>query len=813
MTFEEFFLQATGSPPYPWQQRLAVSGLPEVIDIETGAGKTAGVVGAWLFRLLHHPDPAVRASTPTWLAFALPMRSLVDQTAWSVQGWLSRLGEPAAVCYRLLGGEGRVESGWRERLGRPTVIVGTIDMLLSRALMRGYGSSRWVWPVEFGVLHAGTHWVFDEVQLMGPALSTSRQLEGLRQIFGTGAPCSSTWMSATLDVDRLRTIDNPAVAAPVVLDAADRSESLAQRLNATRLISERPASDVRSVADVVMAEHRTGSLTLVVVNTVKRAQEVFARLGRISGSEGPVLELLHSRYRPADRAAIAKRAVLDPVDDRGPGRVLVATQVVEAGIDISARTLVTDAAPWSSIVQRGGRCNREGIFDDARLLWLVPPRPAPYRDGDVAASIEALRQLEGGLVTSTRLRELGREVSEEQPVVPVLRRRDLVDLFDTAPDLIGNDVDVARFIRADDDTDVQVAWRLPTGTTSEEAPFAGGRVRSDELCRVAIGEARTWLKSAVAWTPDHLDPRRRWRRVDVMSVRPGSVVVVSADAGGYDPVTGWDGVAKGPVLLLDSQEDLGTEVTPIEEGTADDPATFTGTWVRLDDHLADTEMAARLLIDEVAVTGLSASHLDAVVRAAALHDVGKVHEVFQDTLVRSADDRSQAHARRLVPLAKSGGNRRVRHERPHFRHELVSALVLAAGHAELAEHTGADPDLVRYLVAAHHGRVRLAIRSMPGESPPRDRPDARVALGVADGDVVPAFTVAGTHVDPTSIVLDAMELGGGGSWTAMALGLRDRADLGPFRLATLEALVRLADWRASAAPTTVALDPGGEIGR
>ena len=38
----------------------------------------------------------------------------------------------------------------------------------------------------------------------------------------------------------------------------------------------------------------------------------------------------------------------------GVDRIIVATQVVEAGVDISATTLVTELSPWSSLVQRFG---------------------------------------------------------------------------------------------------------------------------------------------------------------------------------------------------------------------------------------------------------------------------------------------------------------------------------------------------------------------------------------------------------------------------------------------------------------------------
>ena len=68
---------------------------------------------------------------------------------------------------------------------RPAILIGTQDMLLSRALMRGYGMGRFGWPIDFGLLHTDTLWVFDEVQLMGAGLATSAQLEAFRRIWST----------------------------------------------------------------------------------------------------------------------------------------------------------------------------------------------------------------------------------------------------------------------------------------------------------------------------------------------------------------------------------------------------------------------------------------------------------------------------------------------------------------------------------------------------------------------------------------------------------------------------------------------------
>jgi CRISPR-associated endonuclease/helicase Cas3 len=136
--------------------------------------------------------------------------------------------------------------------------------------------------------------------------------------------------------------------------------------------------------------------------------------------------------------------------------------------------------------------------------------------------------------------------------------------------------------------------------------------------------------------------------------------------------------------------------------------------------------------------------------------------------------------------AKSGIHARLRHGRKHFRHELASAL------AALQQHL---PFPVAYLIAAHHGRARLAIRALPGEEEPKD-PEVLFALGVHDGDRLPTADLGeGQTWHESKLDLSPMQLGGESSWTGRALRLL--AELGPFRLAYLEALLRAADVQAS----------------
>lgn len=779
--YTAFYQLATGLEPYAYQRALAQNeAASAVLQAPTGSGKTHAVLLAWLHRRL------TGKTGPRRLVYALPMRSLVEQTAAVARELRDNLGlEPDDLpIHMLMGGEEPTD--WREHPERDQILVGTIDMLLSRALNRGYAESRFQWPVSFGLLNSDARWIFDEVQLMGPARGTSAQLDGLRSKLGAALPCETLWMSATVDAARLRTVDRPGDGDVLGLPREDREGPLAGRLEATKTVRRIDLSEAsrarleREMAKAIAESHVSGERTIAVLNTVARAQAVADSLIKIlSGDPAPAVVLIHSRYRPADRAARSAELLAD-VDPDGPGTIVVSTQVIEAGVDVSSRVLVTETAPHSSLVQRAGRCNRSGEFDEAEVMWLDtgppdPKRSAPYDPAELTLAREAWLGLEGHSAAPAVLEDI---IVEEPPDdFALLRRRDLIDLFDTAPDLSGMDVDVSPFIREDDERNVTVFFRTLEGKTSEQLSQEPAPTR-EELVAIPIADAR----ERRAWTHDHVD--RSWHLAGA-GLRPGETLMLDAGGGGYDALRGWDPRLRAPVHPLPS-------TGPSPEQYGDDNRSWTREWVCLERHLRETRDFASVLVEQLALDGPTSA---AIIEAAALHDIGKGHPVFQETLVSSADEGDREHLN-LELWAKSGGHFGGRHRRRFFRHELASALALSGTDGRVF----ADPQqrqLVTYLVGAHHGRVRLTIRPAPDEGPPADQPDARrFALGIVDGDELPAVETPVGDIPAVVLDLGPMELGAENSWSESACALRDR--LGPFRLAFYEAIVRISDWRASA---------------
>jgi CRISPR-associated endonuclease/helicase Cas3 len=264
----------------------------------------------------------------------------------------------------------------------------------------------------------------------------------------------------------------------------------------------------------------------------------------------------------------------------------------------------------------------------------------------------------------------------------------------------------------------------------------------------------------------------RWTIAHQENAFPGQVFLVRSDAGGYDRELGWSPESKA-------------KVEPVPAGPppeALDRDFESGPWQSIAEHTDEvlTELA------EI----LESLPLDEAIRrtlfdAAVHHDWGKAHEVFQAGLPDGAPEDG-------VLWGKAPGKWKS-YARRRFRHELASALAMIAADMD---------DLPVYLVAAHHGKVRLSIRSFPGEEPPPDDSTRLFARGVWDGDTLPQVALGNGIVAPTmKLSLECMQLGRSrddqSSWTERMLKLRDDPKFGPFRLAYLEALLRAADMRAS----------------
>ena len=817
MDFSDFFNETTGFEPYPYQKRLAeIEEYPSLLNIPTGLGKTAAIVTTWIWRRKFHDDQTIREGTPRRLIYCLPTRVLVEQVRDNILLWLKNAnllgGEIKTIStnekevvesYKpswvdgnkisvttLMGGE--EDYNWDIYPERDSIIIGTQDMLLSRALNRGYGMNRYKWPVHFGLLNNDSLWVFDEVQLMGSGIKTSVQLEAFRRYYGVIKKTQTIWMSATVNVNWLDSVDfKDEMVYPQELKLSDddySNEEIIKVVKSPKKLNKITINeyDFKELVGKVLNEHVSGTRTLVIFNTVDRSRTFFTELKmELENRHSTATPLLiHSQFRKNDRSIILKSLLEKPGSG---GTIVVSTQVIEAGIDISSKTLFTELAPLSSMVQRFGRCNRKGLDSGAKIFWIDILSTKndkfilPYKKELLEESQNFLVKKDTKDITSEDFSKIN-EIDED---ITIIRPKDILELFNTDTDLTGEDIDISRFIRNDNSTNVQVFWRdFKNDDQYINEPFP----KSNELCSAPIQDVKALVKkkNEVLFAWDFFEGM--WVKLqDPNNIFPGRMIMLKALSGHYSKTEGWNPDLKEKVdCTLYNIKEKGEGYSSNDSSQEE--------WQTIEEHTKRVVDCARVINYAINMPSKFSNWIES---GARWHDAGKAHEAFQALINK---DNAPIKGQCLWAKAPADSWRKGRlpkHQmgnevlRKHFRHELVSGLLAIMNKQE---------DVVAFLAMAHHGKVRTAIRSMPDEYVP-EKNDIRYACGVWDGDRIPSI-VLGERIcsAEATINLSIMELGlikNAKSWLNRILDLIHDPNIGIFRLGYMEAIVRAADRRAS----------------
>lgn len=122
--------------------------------------------------------------------------------------------------------------------------------------------------------------------------------------------------------------------------------------------------DVRDKYKLILKwidEHREFSRVITVFNTVTDAIKFY----ELVKDRGNVL-LLHSRFSERDREKKSQELQVIKNEDK---YIIVSTQVIEAGIDISSNLFITEIAPANSLIQRLGRFLRYDEKAGRVIIW------------------------------------------------------------------------------------------------------------------------------------------------------------------------------------------------------------------------------------------------------------------------------------------------------------------------------------------------------------------------------------------------------------------------------------------------------------
>jgi CRISPR-associated endonuclease/helicase Cas3 len=141
---------------------------------------------------------------------------------------------------------------------------------------------------------------------------------------------------------------------------------------------------------------------LLMLNTRRKTTEMFRKLEDHYGFHSESTEpnskrifYLSSGIRKRDRISIINNLTSGQVEDQSTSNdcLVISTQVIEAGVDISFSEIYREAAPIDSIVQVMGRLNREGNSNDATLFIFQQGKEDwhPYSELEYKESLEIIR--------------------------------------------------------------------------------------------------------------------------------------------------------------------------------------------------------------------------------------------------------------------------------------------------------------------------------------------------------------------------------------------------------------------------------------
>jgi CRISPR-associated endonuclease/helicase Cas3 len=343
-------------------------GRPIILRAPTGSGKTEAVALPFL--------ALGGQQLPPRLIYALPLRSLANQIMGRIADYAQRLSKPSNFQVRLQHGE-QPESV----LFAADVVVATIDQVIT-----SYACTPLTLPVRHGNIPAGavmsSFLVFDEMHLFDPELGLQATRLICERLHRLGTPYAI--LSATLP-DSVIELWADRLGAEVI-------EAYSEFVQRQVTVGWR-ASQLN--ADEVKQAFGQADRILVVCNTVDRAVALYQEVVGEAQTQGYACNLLHSRFLPNHRKQKEEWVVQHFGKNASPDvkALLIATQVIEVGLDVSADLLLTELAPVDALIQRAGRVARWG--GEGKVWVYYVEKSAPYGQEPTAKTREILERNSG----------------------------------------------------------------------------------------------------------------------------------------------------------------------------------------------------------------------------------------------------------------------------------------------------------------------------------------------------------------------------------------------------------------------------------
>ncbi len=346
-----FYSELLKINPYHYQSKVADTLLGEknvILCVPTGAGKTWASVMPFLYAKKYNIE-----NFPKKMIYSLPLRTLTNSIYLDVT-------ENENIRKSFPNISRQTGEYAEDKFFEKDIIFSTIDQTLSNFLCFPLAHSQRQANINAGAI-IGSYLVFDEFHLLEPSLSMGTTLGMLRLL---GETCRCCIMTATLSDCFMQTLKDKLPNYEVVtLDDFPEDKKLIKSLLPNQDKKKIFILETVLTAEDIVSHHK--DKTIVICNRVENTQKVYDDLIKMQAiAEDQIFKnaeiiCLHSRFFDKDRKAKEdKLKGLFGKNTPDTNAILIATQVIEAGMDISCSVMHTEISPINSFLQRAGRCAR-----------------------------------------------------------------------------------------------------------------------------------------------------------------------------------------------------------------------------------------------------------------------------------------------------------------------------------------------------------------------------------------------------------------------------------------------------------------------
>lgn len=375
-------------------------------DAPVGSGKTAAVM-AHLLRAAH-------AKGLRRVFVVQPYTTVIDQSVVDYRDALVLRGETAehvvAAHHHKSDFSGPLTRALTTRWQAPIIVTTAVQFFESLASNRT-ASLRKLHQVARSAIFV------DEAHSALPSHLWPMAWQWLRQLAERWG-CHIVFASGSLA--RFWTLDEfyrtkPAAAHPKMALPKLVDDALSARLSAneSRRVAYRQHTDRLNLPALLDLLIDLPGPRIAVFNTVQTAAIVALAMQKRVGKRG--VEHLSTALTPADRETTLSRVKARLKDGLDTDWTLIATSMVESGVNLSFRSGVREAAGLASLLQLGGRVNRHNEYGTGDV-WTVSLMPAggirDHRAMQIPAAVLAKLYSRGMVSPDNCTKALGLELKE-----------------------------------------------------------------------------------------------------------------------------------------------------------------------------------------------------------------------------------------------------------------------------------------------------------------------------------------------------------------------------------------------------------------